>query len=108
METPTIKPFTELAECVKCGAGDSLPTSSPMIGMYGQIQTRFCPGGQELEAEPEKTPVDAILSLLPTLLSNPLAARKPRINICAGIGEEHLHKTCPRCGFEWLIGTRPA
>jgi len=105
METPTIKPFTDLAQCVKCGAGDN--AHNPMLGMSG-INTRYCPGGQELEAEPDKTPVDAILSLLPTLLSNPLAARKPRINICAGIGEEHLHKTCPRCGFEWLIMTKAA
>src|SRR5260221_6069414 len=105
METPTVKPFTESAQCNKCGAFDN--PQGVIMGMQS-IQTRFCPGGQELEAEPDKPPVDAILSLLPTLLSNPLAARKPRINICAGIGEEHLHKTCPRCGFEWLIKTKAA
>lgn len=106
MEAHTIKPFSELAECVKCGAGDSMP-ASPMIGMFGSINTRFCPGGKEPEEEQDKNPIHAILSLLPSL-GNPLAALKPRINICAGIGEEHLHKTCPRCGFEWLTGTRPA
>jgi hypothetical protein len=103
METPTITRFTESAECVKCGAGDNSP--NPMFGMMG-INTRWCPGGQELEAEPDKNPIDALLSLLPAL-SNPLAARKPRINICAGILAEHLHKTCPRCGYEWLTSVRP-
>jgi hypothetical protein len=104
METPTIKPFTESAQCIKCGLFDN--PQGVIMGMQS-IQTRFCPGGQEPECEPDRNPVDALLSLLPAL-SNPLTARKPRINICAGIGEEHLHKTCPRCGFEWLTGTKPA
>ena len=98
METPTIKPFTESAQCAKCGAGDN--TSVPMMGMTG-VHSRYCPGGQEPEVEPDKNPIEALLTLIPAF-SNPLAPRKSRINICAGIGEEHLHKTCSRCGFEWL------
>lgn len=31
---------------------------------------------------------------------------RPRINICAGIGEEHLHKTCACCQYEWLTQTK--
>lgn len=103
METPTIKPYSESATCVKCGAGDNSP--NPMLGMMG-INTRFCPGGKELEEEEPKNPIEAFLSLLPALGSSLAVAHKPRINICAGIGEEHLHKTCPRCGFEWLTKVR--
>jgi hypothetical protein len=99
METPTIKPFTESTQCVKCGAVDPHPML--MIG----VQTRYCPGGQEPETETEKNPIEAFLSLLPSLGSPLAAARKPGINICAGIGEDHLHKTCSRCGFEWLTKT---
>ena len=105
MEQPTIKPYSETADCIKCGAPDRHP--NPMLGVIGAA-TRFCPGGKQLEEDDQdKSPIDAILSLLPAL-SNPMSARKPRINICAGIGEEHLHKTCPRCGFEWLTQTKPA
>ena len=105
METPTIKPFSELAECVKCGAGDNSP--NPMLGMMG-INTRFCPGGQGPEVEEEKNPIETFLSVLPQLAAQKIPSTRPRINICAGIGEEHLHKTCPRCGFEWLTQTKPA
>lgn len=31
-----------------------------------------------------------------------------KLNICAGIGEEHLHKICSRCQFEWLTETKDA
>ena len=106
MEAPTIKPFSELAQCIKCGAGDPSTHAIPMIGVHGPIHTQFCPGGKELEEEQDKNPVEAFLSLLPAI-SNLQLARKPKINICAGIGEEHLHKTCPRCGYEWLTGTKP-
>lgn len=104
METPTIKPFTESAQCVKCGAADQILT--PMMGMG--IGSMFCPGGKQLEEEQEKNPVEAFLSLLPAITNLGGVARKPKINICAGVTEEHLHKTCPRCGYEWLIHTKPA
>jgi ribosomal protein S27AE len=108
METPTIKPFTESAQCTKCGAADYLAMGQPMPSnlMMNPVIMRFCPGGKELEEEEPKNPIEAFLSLLPALGSSMAVARKPRINICAGIGEEHLHKTCPRCGFEWLTAVR--
>lgn len=126
METPTIQRFTESAECVKCGLADVLllnpdsalhrslthhePVPPVLFGMgaVSVIQTRYCPGGQEPEVEQPADPVLALFSMLPQLANKQLPTLRPKLNICAGIGEEHLHKTCPRCGFEWLTGTKPA
>lgn len=105
METPTIKTYSESEQCVKCGALDN--PQGVIMGMQS-IHTRFCPGGKELEEEQEKNPIEAFLALVPAITNFGAVPRKPKINICAGIGEEHLHKTCPRCGFEWLTQTKPA
>jgi hypothetical protein len=129
MEAPKLKPFSESAQCEKCGGQDIFFFQDPPrianrdpfpIGIdpppvifapapgVVDIRTRYCPGGQEPEARVEDNPLATLLASLP---AGPKAemftsSLRPRINICAGIGEEHLHKTCPRCGYEWLTKVR--
>lgn len=81
----------------------------------GAILTRYCPGGKEPEQAPEEStdPMMQIATMVSRAASvhNQVGAEtllKPRINICAGIGEEHLHRVCSNCGFEFLTKTKDA
>jgi predicted RNA-binding Zn-ribbon protein involved in translation (DUF1610 family) len=84
----TVNPFAEIATCPKCGMGDrasempqqlSAMPAPAMLGTIVFVLTRYCAG-----AAPGSTGV----------------------NLCAGIGHEHLHKICPNCGYEWLTKTK--
>jgi hypothetical protein len=133
-----IKPFGELLSCPKCGAGkpdnqppmpalteemvDAMPFgvaipiyNGPMPG-FSPIRTRYCPGGQEPETVPELDPIGASLQMIQQMTSHlpshlqPQMPAGPRgkINICAGIGEDHLHAICNNCQYEFLMATKDA
>lgn len=115
-----IEPFADCSACNKCGAADARIQFDPQDGpvaiapmspySVSVINTRYCAGGKEPE---EKSPVSGIGSVLGHLLEGRLPEGmnlgelgKRTINICAGVMQEHLHKTCSRCGFEFLTETR--
>lgn len=116
METPTIKPFSDVVSCEKCGHGNVDPVEPPsgphvpelplyMVRVaFSSFDVRYCGGGKELENPAEKNPVVSFLQMIgqgdPRMFASSLP---PRINICAGIGEEHLHLTCTRCRHEFLM-----
>ncbi len=84
------------------GTEQCIPTS---------IGTVYCPGGQEPEKE-ETNPIAAMLHVASKTGAVPpgfdAGISKKSINICAGIGEEHLHRICGRCQYEWLTQTKDA
>lgn len=114
MEAQTLKPFAEVVTCPKCGDGpaptgpDSAFFNSPMGVVLSFVTTRYCPGGQEPESPAEPNPMLALIEFVAPKVGFSAGTPKPRLNICAGIGEEHLHKTCSRCQYEWLTRTKDA
>ena len=101
-----LNPFSDVSTCIKCGS-TSLPS-------HGHIGTRYCAGGKEPEERPEEshdpmTQIATVFSKVASVHNQVGAPLVPsRLNICAGIGEEHLHKTCSGCGYEWLTETKDA
>ena len=116
----TLKPFSEISTCIKCGISEQLrqmqdfgPPSVflPQGKIPGVILTRYCAGGKEPEERPEESPdpmahIAAIFSKVASVHNQVGALVPAKLNICAGIGEEHLHKTCSACGYEWLMKTK--
>ena len=129
-----IEPFSNIVACPKCGCGElaanpvsmctagaiegqafgvSLPTM-PIMGPSYAITTRFCPGGQEPEQKGDNELVETAKIMAAAVSAiNPAASKlipdsTSKINICAGIAEEHLHRTCSNCGFEFLMATKDA
>jgi hypothetical protein len=111
MEAPTLKPFSDIEYCEKCGNGKAhdprVAAFLPPPGLTFCVS--YCPGGKEPEEPAETNPLAALLEALPQgpRASMFASSRRPRINICAGIGEEHLHITCTRCQHEFLTKTKP-
>lgn len=72
------------------------------------LRTVYCAGGKEPESE-EQNPLVGVFKMatgaLPEQLKN-LSGRT--INICAGIGQEHLHRICSNCGYEFLMQCKDA
>lgn len=123
-----VRPFTELKGCPKCGVGDEPPVYPPapalpieyagalpiLMGSFTPLRTRYCPGGQEPESPVELDPMAtslqaamaAMTSIIPEHKRPELAAPRGKINICAGIGQEHLHATCSNCSYEFLMATK--
>lgn len=117
MEAQTLKPFADVTTCPKCGDGPAPvnpPAADPFFTTAGPgffpamvfVATRYCPGGQELESPAEVNPVHALIEFVAPKVGFPAVPPKTRLNICWGIGEEHLHKTCSRCQYEWLTRTK--
>lgn len=128
---PTLKPFSTITCCEKCGNGDfdflpkggdvsfepnflglAGPQAGPIAVAYPPVglsifSIRYCAGGKEPTDPAEQNPLAAFLQTVssgdPRLLGSTMT---PRINICAGIGEEHLHYTCSRCQYEFLMRTK--
>lgn len=99
------------AECPKCGAGPGRqPVSLSAFPMPAPsaLKLIYCAGGKE----PEETTENPLMAFMQTVLSGEAFAQKfrslplKRINICAGITEEHLHVGCMNCGHEWLTQTK--
>ncbi len=114
-----IQPFTVLAGCPKCGAGQppSAMSVSTMsihpVAFIGEMRTRYCSGGKEPEAEPDQSSPLAITDAFHKIVSSlpgageALGSSLPRsFNICAGITQEHLHRTCSNCQYEFLMATK--
>jgi predicted nucleic-acid-binding Zn-ribbon protein len=113
METPKQQPFSNSVECAKCGSGavdlKTLPAGiAPRLSGY--VTMRYCSGGKEPEAPAEINPLNLAQELIAAATGKPISLGEPvprgRLNICAGIGEEHLHLTCSWCGYEWLMETK--
>jgi Zn ribbon nucleic-acid-binding protein len=105
-----IEPYSgPTSECAKCGNGSQLspgPEIFPRM-QHATLRVRYCPGGKELE-ETEENPLTAFLQLVSSesISSKFRSVSLKRVNICAGIGEDHLHVTCVDCGYEWLTHTK--
>lgn len=132
-----VKPFVEMLSCPKCGAGKpdrseippltqemvdampfgvAVPIYNGVVPGFSPIRTRYCPGGQEPEQPAELDPMAVSLQAITQMTSGlpehlrPTLPPPPRgkLNICAGIGEEHLHAVCNNCQYEFLMATKDA
>ena len=74
------------------------------------MHTRYCRGGKELENEEAENPMATIMKAatgaLPEQFKSLGFVGPSKINICAGITEEHLHKICSVCAYEFLMQTK--
>ena len=130
LATPQVHAFAQITECPKCGLKDkseekvnavALSTRTQalfaaldrVLGRLGPalaMRRQYCKGGQGPESE-QKNPLAVVFEGAATLSASPgpefmeklqeLNGRK--INICAGIGAEHLHLFCQLCGYEFLM-----
>lgn len=117
-----IEPFSEFAACPKCGEADeghSVPVLSlnarpdddhllPPVRIRGMvnIQTRYCPGGLEPEAKEQDPSLKMVSAMASMIGSKQVELGQTKLNICASITTEHLHKTCSRCHYEFLTETK--
>lgn len=107
-----IKPFIAGHVCVKCGAGEIL-YPPPALHMHS-VTIRFCSGGKEPESPLDVDPMtssfqaamNTLSSVFPQQIVNHVGEQRGKLNICAGIAEEHLHATCNNCQYEFLIQTK--
>lgn len=119
MEAPKLKPFSTITCCEKCGNG-YIPPNPVGLGpqdpapfilapvFFSSFTIRYCAGGKEPENPTEQNPVASFLQTVSAIAPDKLASSlPPRINICAGIGEDHLHLTCTCCQYEFLMQTKP-
>lgn len=109
-----IEPFTgHHTYCPKCGNGSEnqlvhgVGDFNVHPSMRTALRVRYCAGGKEPE-ETEQNPLSAFLQLIAAdaISSKFRTLSLTRVNICAGIGEEHLHVQCVDCGYEWLTQTK--
>lgn len=104
-----LHPYSALCECPKCGNRDHSSDKTVEHACF-HIRTRYCAGGKDLEEHKPANPMAIIGGMMEAagegrnLTTDMLT--KTEINLCAGIGEEHLHKVCSSCGFEWMTGTK--
>jgi len=129
--TIKIEPFSEFAACPKCGEADEgihmpqfqppcpqgdftsacIPLSPPslppvrMVG-YSKINTRYCRGGLEPEAKEQDASLAMVNAMASMINSKAPQLGQPKLNICAGVYTEHLHKICIRCQYEYLTETK--
>ncbi|HLW53227.1 MAG TPA: hypothetical protein VKW06_10330 [Candidatus Angelobacter sp.] len=83
-----------------------MPTALPESMVF---EIHYCAGGKELESE-ITDPMAQTIQMAANLTSGgkmPSIMPK-RVNVCAGIFQEHLHRTCIRCRFEVLTECRDA
>lgn len=134
IETLKLQPFAVSTCCPKCGAGEPAPVVPPSYGdkwsagldtvpaplspfiayngpfMSGTLRTRYCAGGKEPESEGELDPMVQITRVAASITGGKGAADlfhgPGKINICAGITEEHLHRICTNCEYEFLMQTK--
>jgi len=58
-------------------------------------------------AAPLQAAMQTLTSILPdSKRPADLIGPRGKLNICAGIGTEHLHATCSNCNYEFLMATK--
>lgn len=105
-----IEPFTgPMAGCPKCGCGSGNPPNPrfvPQTFVQSSLRVRYCLGGKEPEENAAEPVMELLQQIFMAAADKLRAVTVKRLNICAGITEEHLHVTCVDCGHEWLTQTK--
>ena len=91
-----VHPWTRYPECPKCGhsLGAKVPVLRRLYLAHGAASQgyAYCKGDQNSQAQ------------MPTLNLTNGEVGVRSINVpCFGIIHEHLHLTCARCRFDWLM-----
>lgn len=108
----TLHPFFELSECPKCGSADHSCDDKEAACQRPcrHIRTRYCAGGKPVTEDAPVNPMMALGRIMESAQEGKTVSSadltRTEINLCAGVGEEHLHKTCVMCGYEFLTRTK--
>ena len=95
----TVHPFTNFPTCPKCNGslGAHIPILRRLFAAWGRAAQNlaYCRGSQNSQVH------------VPTMnLLNGQMGVSP-VNVpCFGIFEEHLHVTCAKCQFAWLMSCK--
>lgn len=90
MEVMELKPFEAWPTCQKCGLHVTLMDRVRSSNGVASANYSYCAGS-----------LDSTVNV-----SLPFGGKAEMSTSCFGVFEEHLHLTCNRCGFRWLMATR--